>query len=117
MGRKPISVIETFHGFLIAVCDDGTMWRKIYSDTVWVRIEDIPQDAPQPKPVRIGWFIEVSNAGTGTSYVADPSLLRMLSIKRRDAYIFNDRNDASMVARAYAHQYSKRTMQVKEARE
>jgi len=29
---------------LMALCDDGTMWRFWYDDNEWMRLQDVPQD-------------------------------------------------------------------------
>lgn len=48
MSRKTIVSIMKFKGYLIALCDDGTLWagnaNPLTGNVRWVRMEDIPSD-------------------------------------------------------------------------
>lgn len=47
MNRKILSLTK-FKGFLIALCDDGTIWsgkaNPLTGTILWIRMEDIPHE-------------------------------------------------------------------------
>lgn len=40
---------QEYYQYITALCDDGTLWRKINNGN-WSRVRDIPQDAPEEQP-------------------------------------------------------------------